>query len=76
MALRCAVAFPPEQRVGDKRSSLSRALCAMTESTSSVEFHFNNINHFIIRPVIVTVVCVQGKQNARRGHRCKEDRGT
>jgi hypothetical protein len=49
MALRCAVAFPPEERRGKAELSVSSAV---TELTSCVALHFNNISQFTVRPVI------------------------
>jgi hypothetical protein len=72
MALRCAEAFPPEQSVGEAELSV---LSAVTESTLYVKFYFNNIGPFIIRSVISSGVSIQCEQNARRGQRCKENRG-
>jgi hypothetical protein len=47
----------------------------VTELTSHVKFHFNNIGPFIVRPVIFTVVSTELEQNARHGQQCKENWG-
>jgi hypothetical protein len=56
MALRCAVAFLPEQWVGGQAEL--NVTSAVIESISCVKFNFNNISPFIIMSVIFTVVFV------------------
>jgi hypothetical protein len=58
MTLRFVVAFPPEQRLRSKRSSVS-----VTVLTLCVEIHFNNSGPFAIRLVIFTDLRAHGLPN-------------
>lgn len=70
MALRLGSSFPAGS--GDE----GKALSAMTELTSCVELHFNNIRPFIIKSAIFPFVSIQCEQNARLQHKYRENWGT